>query len=171
MSSPPRQSHFASRRRTLLLDKQATLNMVQYHTRTLAVFDHIIVVVAKNLSYQSPHPAGLLKHPSTPQRRASSIGTTTSRDNTVGALFAKSRVPGARRPLQASLTGRNNPATPHAIRALQQRRAIPSRDRRKSGRMQRETPRNALRKLSNSRLPPQWTLNRAESGQFSFGFE
>ena len=98
-----------------------------------------------------------MKNPSTPRRRASSVGTTTSRGD------AKSRVPGARRPPQASLKARSNPATPHAIRALQQRRATPGRDRRKSGRMQRETPRDALRNLSKSRFSPQCILNRADS--------
>lgn len=42
------------------------------------------------------------------------------------------------------------PTTPHAIRALQQRKnaATPGRDRRRSGRQKRETPREALRELS-----------------------
>ena len=47
-------------------------------------------------------------------------------------------------------------STPHAIRALQQRRAAgptPARDRRRSGRQQRETPRDILRNLSRGMQP------------------
>lgn len=109
------------------------------------------------------HLAGLIRKPSTPQRRASSTGATTSRGYNVGVQSAKSSTSGTRRPLQASLTTRSNPATPHAIRALQQRRATPGRDRRKSGRMLRETPRGALRNLSRSRFAAHCTSNRADS--------
>lgn len=45
------------------------------------------------------------------------------------------------------------PTTPHAIRALQQRHAAantPARNRRRSGRAERESPRDALRQLSRS---------------------
>ena len=56
--------------------------------------------------------------------------------------------PRFRRPLQPIGPGGSNPTTPHTIRALQQRRATPGQDKRKSGRTQRETPRDALRNLS-----------------------
>ena len=49
---------------------------------------------------------------------------------------------------------RVGPSTPHAIRALQQRRAAestPARDSRRSGRQQRETPREVLRHLSRGK--------------------
>jgi hypothetical protein len=69
---------------------------------------------------------------------------------------------------------RGRPTTPHAIRALQQRRnaaLTPGRDRRRSGRMQRETPRDDLRALSKVLAKktqpidasPQVTLNRRHS--------
>ena len=107
----------------------------------------------KSLSSQTRHLARLIRDPSTPHKRASSVGTRS----------AKSRTPGTFRPLQASWTARNNPVTPHAIRDLQQRRATPGRDRRKSGRVQRETPRDALRNLSRSWFPAHCTLNWADS--------
>lgn len=47
------------------------------------------------------------------------------------------------------------PTTPHATRALQQRHAAaitPARNRRRSGRVERESPRDALRQLSRSML-------------------
>lgn len=47
------------------------------------------------------------------------------------------------------------PTTPHVIRALQQRHAAtiaPARNRRRSGRAERESPRDALRQLSRSML-------------------
>ena len=61
------------------------------------------------------------------------------------------RRPGAREPSGTSSAARTGPGTPHAIRALLQRRAAdstPARDRRRSGRQQRETPRDVLRNLS-----------------------
>ena len=115
---------------------------------------------------QLRHLAGLERNPSTPQRRASSVGAPV-----VGALSAKSCTSGARWPLQAPLTTRNNPVTPHAIRALLQRRATPGRDRRKSGRTQRETPRDALRNLSKSRFQLNALWIELIAKYFSSGFD
>lgn len=56
--------------------------------------------------------------------------------------------PRVRRPLHSVGLAGSNPTTPHTTRALQHRRATPGQDRRKSGRAQRETPRDALRNLS-----------------------
>ena len=62
------------------------------------------------------------------------------------------------RPLSTRRAG--PPTTPHAIRALQQRRnagLTPGRDHRRSGRFQRETPRDDLRKLASllsKKAPP-----------------
>ena len=120
------------------------------------------------LSFQLRQLAGLIRKPSTPQRRASSTGATTSRVHAVRALFAKSRTPVALRPLYASLTTRSNPATPHAIRALQQRRATPSRNRLKSVRMLRETPRNTLRNLSKRQFAVYCMSKRADGEELQF---
>ena len=59
----------------------------------------------KSLSSQSRHLARLIRDPSTPHKRASSVGT----------MSAKPRTPGAFQPLQASWTARSNPVMPHAI--------------------------------------------------------
>ncbi|OJD16896.1 hypothetical protein AJ78_02994 [Emergomyces pasteurianus Ep9510] len=62
----------------------------------------------------------------------------------------------ARRTPSGTYTGSNvAPATPHALRALQRRAATytPGRDRRKSGRVQRETPMDVLRNLGKVLAP------------------
>ncbi|EEQ90831.2 uncharacterized protein BDCG_05951 [Blastomyces dermatitidis ER-3] len=62
----------------------------------------------------------------------------------------------ARRTPGSIYTGANAPpATPHALRALQRRAATytPGRDRRKSGRVQRETPMDILRNLGKILAP------------------
>ena len=63
-------------------------------------------------------------------------------------LFHSRTTPKLRRPLHPIGPAGSNPTTPHTIRALQQRRATPGEDRRRSGRTKRETPRDALRNLS-----------------------
>ena len=126
--------------------------MILHHTQTLALSDPAIRELLRSLKSQLRHLAELIRNPSTPQRPPPSVGVITSPTNTLGTLFARSRTPGDRRPLQVSLTTKSNPATPYATRALQQRRATPGRSRRKSGRMQRETPRDTLRNLSKSRF-------------------
>ena len=118
----------------------------------------------KSLSSQSRHLARLIRNPSMPNKCASSVGVTASWGNAVDTRSAKSRTPSAFRPLQESLTTNSNPLTPHAFRDLQQRRATPGRNRRKSGRIQRETPRDGLRNLSRSWFPAHCTLNWADSG-------
>lgn len=51
------------------------------------------------------------------------------------------------------------PSTPYGLRAMQRRAtSTPGRDRRKSGRMQRETPFDILRNLGRGR----WSLDKGE---------
>ncbi|KAI9835403.1 MAG: hypothetical protein M1819_002321 [Sarea resinae] len=93
--------------------------------------------------------AGLIQKP-TPNLRASSEGPAAGHSvrRTPATQSRTPRIDGQLRPV---LSRRGPPTTPHAIRALQQRRAAaltPGRDRRRSGWMQRETPRDALRGLS-----------------------
>jgi hypothetical protein len=92
--------------------------------------------------------------PRTPLRRASSVGPpSTHRSNR--------RTPAARTPGAAQKLGsakRTIAVTPHgraAQRELDLRRAglTPGKDRRRSGRQQRETPRDALRALSRLMAP------------------
>jgi hypothetical protein len=67
---------------------------------------------------------------------------------TPGSVAARTPVAGAS---THRVPRRGQPTTPHAIRALQQRRnaaLTPGGGRRRSGRIQRETPRDDLRLLS-----------------------
>ncbi|KAF2648673.1 hypothetical protein K491DRAFT_708573 [Lophiostoma macrostomum CBS 122681] len=94
--------------------------------------------------------------PSTPNRRASSAGPTPGRRTpnivvrTPGATARTPRGGPATRPISAR---RAAPTTPHAIRALRERAnaaRTPGHVRRRSGRIQRETPRDTLRALSRT---------------------
>ena len=91
--------------------------------------------------------AGLMRAPATPARRPSPAAPTPNAGPNTNV---------------ATTTGRRNrprptrPTTPHALRALQQRRNAalntPGRERRRSGRQQRDTPHDALRNLSRRKL-------------------
>lgn len=117
--------------------------------------------------------AGLIRRPPTPGRRlSSSTGSSyptgpgpTKLITPIHELRTMSRI---RRPLHPVGQSGSNPPTPHTIRALRQRRATPGQDRRKSGRTQRETPRDALRILSKllakTSQPSQSSPNSAQSG-------
>ncbi|KAI9875237.1 MAG: hypothetical protein M1830_008719 [Pleopsidium flavum] len=92
-----------------------------------------------------------LQKPSTPLRRESSAGPSSVHRYTAHIPAGQTRTPRADGLPKGVPSRRGAPTTPHAIRALQQRRAAaltPGRDRRRSGRMQRETPRDILRNLS-----------------------
>lgn len=99
--------------------------------------------------------AGRIQKPFTPLRRAASVEPTSVNYTARHNAAAQARTPRTRGPSRAVPSKRGPPTTPHAIRALQQRRAAaltPGRDRRRSGRMQRETPRDILRQLSRGKL-------------------
>jgi histone H3/H4 len=92
--------------------------------------------------------------PSTPFRRAASAGPTPgSRKTPLIRTPGTGRTPRggpATRPLPSR---RVAPTTPHAIRALRERAnaaRTPGNNRRRSGRVQRETPRDILRDLSRA---------------------
>lgn len=95
--------------------------------------------------------------PITPFRRAISAGPTpgsrkTPTFRTPGTAARTPRGGPATRPISAR---RVAPTTPHAIRALRERAnaaRTPGNNRRRSGRVQRETPRDLLRNLSRGRL-------------------
>ncbi|KAF2476262.1 uncharacterized protein BDR25DRAFT_339343 [Lindgomyces ingoldianus] len=97
--------------------------------------------------------AGVIPKPITPFRRASSAGPTSGSRRTPNIAI---RTPGtaARTPRGGPTTRpitarRAAPTTPHAILALRERAArTPGHNRRRSGRIQRETPRDTLRNLS-----------------------
>ncbi|EEH50016.2 uncharacterized protein PADG_06095 [Paracoccidioides brasiliensis Pb18] len=75
-------------------------------------------------------------------------------------LLSAARV-SARRTPRTNVGGNAAPATPHALRALQRRAATytPGRDRRKSGRVQRETPMDILRNLGKVLAPNTRTVS------------
>ncbi|KAF3035421.1 hypothetical protein E8E12_003070 [Didymella heteroderae] len=92
--------------------------------------------------------------PITPFRRAISAGPTpagrTPTFRTPGTAARTPRGGPATRPISAR---RAAPTTPHAIRALRERAnaaRTPGNNRRRSGRVQRETPRDLLRNLSRA---------------------
>ncbi|KAJ4346119.1 hypothetical protein N0V95_005672 [Ascochyta clinopodiicola] len=93
--------------------------------------------------------------PTTPFRRAISAGPTpgsrkTPTFRTPGTAARTPRGGPATRPISAR---RVAPTTPHAIRALRERAnaaRTPGNNRRRSGRVQRETPRDLLRNLSRA---------------------
>ncbi|KAH7109083.1 centromere kinetochore component CENP-T-domain-containing protein [Dendryphion nanum] len=101
--------------------------------------------------------AGVIPNATTPRRRASSAGpvptpgsrrTPTIAIRTPGTAVRTPRGGPATRPISAR---RAAPTTPHAIRALRERAnagKTPGQNRRRSGRVQRETPRDTLRDLS-----------------------
>ncbi|KAI9703268.1 MAG: hypothetical protein M1836_007834 [Candelina mexicana] len=95
--------------------------------------------------------AGLIHKPSTPLRRASSAGPLSSRRSTRRTSGTQNRTFGHDTSARLPRSRLAPVTTPHAIRALQQRRnaaLTPGRDRRRSGRGQRDTPRDTLRNLS-----------------------
>ncbi|PVH92831.1 hypothetical protein DM02DRAFT_698324 [Periconia macrospinosa] len=95
------------------------------------------------------NPSTLYTDPVTPYRRATSAGAATPGSRSI-------RTPGTARtprggPATRPISRRAAPTTPHAIRALRERAdaaRTPGRVRRRSGRVQRETPRDILRDLS-----------------------
>ena len=97
--------------------------------------------------------ANIIPKPRTPLRRASSAGPPSTHRSTRRTPAPQARTPGAAQRLGGS--GKGNALTPHgraAIREVLTRRAglTPRNDRRRSGRQQRETPRDTLRALSRS---------------------
>lgn len=101
--------------------------------------------------------------PITPFRRAVSAGPTpagrTPTFRTPGTAARTPRGGPATRPISAR---RAAPTTPHAIRALRERAnaaRTPGNNRRRSGRVQRETPRDLLRNLSRGATTPCFSLS------------
>lgn len=110
-------------------------------------------------SKETPYSAlrKLANRPTTPIRRASSAGPTST-------IRTARRTPGAQNITPGGIAGpsstrRPTAATPHgraAMREIEMRRAAaltPGKDRRRSGRQQRETPRDFLRELSKVLAP------------------
>ncbi|KAL5433235.1 hypothetical protein PMIN07_007681 [Paraphaeosphaeria minitans] len=117
---------------------------------------HLSPRISGDASYHSPtlyrdlhRLASIAPKPVTPFRRAASVGVTprSAAIRTPGTARTPRGGP-ATRPLPAR---RAAPTTPHAIRALRERAnavRTPGHARRRSGRVQPETPRDLLRNLS-----------------------
>ncbi|TVY48115.1 Inner kinetochore subunit [Lachnellula occidentalis] len=119
--------------------------------------DVLIAAAAKETPYGTLRQLANFPRPTTPLRRASSAGPLSQR-STRRTPAGQVRTPGAAQRIYGS--GRRAVVvTPHgraAQRGLEARRAglTPARmDRRRSGRQQRETPRDALRALSRILAP------------------
>jgi hypothetical protein len=98
-----------------------------------------------------------MQKPTTPLRRASSAGPPSTHQSSRGIPASQARTPAAGNKLNGSVR-RPIAVTPHgraAQRELDLRRAgfTPGKDRRRSGRQQRETPRDILRQLSRHLAP------------------
>ncbi|EDN03322.1 predicted protein [Histoplasma mississippiense (nom. inval.)] len=86
---------------------------------------------------------------------AGTLNPTTPAQTSVPPPLSTNRASARQTPRGAYSGANAAPATPHALRALQRRAAThtPGRDRRKSGRMQRETPMDVLRNLGKVLAP------------------
>jgi hypothetical protein len=118
--------------------------------------DAITSAAVKETPYGTLRQLANIPKPSTPLRRASSAGPP-SHTSTRRTPTAQMRTPSATQRLGGSAR-RPNALTPHgmaAMREVEARRAglTPGKDRRRSGRQQRETPRNDLRLLSRLMAP------------------
>jgi len=110
----------------------------------------------KDTPYNTLRQLANITKPSTPLRRASSVGPPSGR-STRRTPVTQTRTPGVLQKLGGSAK-RPNAVTPHgraAMREVEARRAglTPGKDRRRSGRQQRETPRDDLRALSRLLAP------------------
>ena len=116
----------------------------------------IAAAAAKETPYGTLRQLANMPRPTTPLRRASSAGPP-SHKSLRRTPAGQARTPGAGQRLGGSAR-RANLLTPHgraAMREVEARRAgfTPAKDRRRSGRQQRETPRDALRALSRILAP------------------
>jgi len=116
----------------------------------------ITAEAAKETPYGTLRQLANIPKPTTPLRRASSAGPPSHR-SLRRTPVAQNRTPGVAQKLGGSAK-RVNALTPHgraAMREVEARRAglTPGKDRRRSGRQQRETPRDDLRALSRLLAP------------------
>ncbi|TAQ83498.1 hypothetical protein B7494_g8185 [Chlorociboria aeruginascens] len=125
--------------------------------------------MTKETPYGTLRQLANLPKPSTPLRRASSVGPPSTHRSIYRTPATQSRSPGAAQRLGGPAK-RANGLTPHgraAIREVEARRAglTPAKDRRRSGRQQRETPRDVLRLLSRTLAPKTQPIVATPQGQ------
>ncbi|TKA71123.1 hypothetical protein B0A49_03122 [Cryomyces minteri] len=107
--------------------------------------------------------AGIIQKPHTPFQPIASLFAPQTSKRTPATVSQTPRAPATLRQAPKRV---GPPTTPHAIRALQQRRAVavagtPGLSRRRSGRQQRETPRDTLRNLSKLLAPKTQPIDRS----------
>jgi hypothetical protein len=151
MSLPrsPRQSKLIGPTEELISTVRSTRQRIT--PRNSDADDAIAFNAAKETPYGTLRQLANIPKPTTPLRRASSAGPASQR-STRRTPTTQTRTPGAAQRVGGSAR-RPNALTPHgraAMREVEARRAglTPGKDRRRSGRQQRETPRNDLRALS-----------------------
>jgi len=116
----------------------------------------IASAAAKETPWRTLNQLANIPRPTTPLRRASSAGPLSARRSSRRTPSGQARTPGAQK--ISGSAKRPIAITPHgraAQRELDQRRAgfTPGKDRRRSGRQQRETPSGILRALSRQLAP------------------
>jgi hypothetical protein len=118
--------------------------------------ESIAAAAAKETPWRTLNQLANIPRPTTPLRRASSVGPPSTRRSGRRTPSGQTRTPSTQR--IGGSAKRTIAITPHgraAQRELDQRRAgyTPGKDRRRSGRQQRETPSAILRALSRQLAP------------------
>lgn len=130
----------------------------------------IAAAAAKETPWRTLNQLANIPKPTTPLRRASSAGPPSTHRSARQTPAGQTRTPGAR--LNGSAR-RAVVVTPHgraAQRELDLRRGLtPGRDRRRSGKQQRETPRDLLRQLSRVLAPTTQLTVPTPQGQNAAG--
>jgi hypothetical protein len=116
----------------------------------------IAAAAAKETPWRTLNQLANIPRPTTPLRRASSAGPPSTRRSGRRTPAGQTRTPGAGQKLGSAK--RPIAVTPHgraAQREVELRRAglTPGKDRRRSGKQQRDTPRDTLRLLSRTLAP------------------
>ena len=116
----------------------------------------IVAAAAKETPWRTLNQLANIPRPTTPLRRASSAGPPSTRRSGRRTPAGQTRTPGAGQKLGSAK--RPIALTPHgraAQREVELRRAglTPGKDRRRSGKQQRDTPRDTLRLLSRTLAP------------------
>lgn len=140
----------------MVLNPSPSSRQLRITPRNSDADDVIASAVGEETPYGTLRQLANFPKPTTPLRRASSAGPPSHR-STRRTPTAHAKTPGAGQRLGGSAR-RPNALTPHgraAMREVEARRAglTPGQDRRRSGRQQRETPRDNLRLLSRLMAP------------------
>lgn len=140
----------ATPRESSAMRSTPTVEVTPYTNVSCSIYIEHFLKQGKLRTLQLRQLAGLIRtEPMHENNENPSIPATSYKTSTPGTARRPYQ---SRQPLQNSSGNRSNPTTPHAIRAHRVRRNTPGLERRKSGKMQRETPRDTLRNLSKGML-------------------